>query len=128
MKTKAEIINDLPSFTGTETWYRYSPLFPKVLLTEGAKYIAEACDAYWLMDMIASHLSSVKDSFAIAQLFRTNDYGRSDAATFYLVDDVPPETTWAKQEIEYTDFPLDEIKFYVSWDGENWTILLTSEY
>ena len=40
------------------------------------------------------------------------------------------------QEIEYTDFPLESIKFYVQMGGygteENWTkslvLMLTSEY
>lgn len=129
MKTKQEILAELPNFYETDQWHRYSPvLFPNVLLTDGALFIAESCDAYWLMDVISSHLPSVKDTFAIAQLFRVNYYGRSDAATFYIVDDVPPNTTWAEQDVEYTDFPLDEIKFYVSYDGENWVILLPSEY
>jgi hypothetical protein len=35
---------------------------------------------------------------------------------------------YAKQNIEYTDFPLNEIKLYCSFDGEYWVIMLTSEY
>ena len=34
----------------------------------------------------------------------------------------------ARQEIPYTDFPLDSITFYACWDGENWVIMLPSEY
>ena len=34
----------------------------------------------------------------------------------------------ARQEIPYTDFPLDSITLYACWDGENWVIMLPSEY
>jgi hypothetical protein len=36
--------------------------------------------------------------------------------------------TYAKQEIEYTDFPLEEIKVYACWDGTHWMLMLPSEY
>ncbi len=32
------------------------------------------------------------------------------------------------QGINYTDFPLDEIKLYVCYDGEFWCVMLPSEY
>ena len=34
----------------------------------------------------------------------------------------------ARQEIPYTDFPLDSITLYACWDQENWVIMLPSEY
>ena len=34
----------------------------------------------------------------------------------------------ARQAIDYTDFPLEEIVVYASWDSEHWVILLPSEY
>ncbi len=127
MKTKDEILAELPNFYGTEQYHRYNPvLFPNVLLTDGALFIAESCDAYWLMDVISSHLPSIKkagDTFAVARLAAGNN-----SALFSLTDDIPPNVTYATQAIEYTDFPLDEIKFYVSFDGDDWVILLTSEY
>ena len=129
MKTKDEIQAELPNFYGTEQYYRYSPaLFNNVLLTDGAKFIAESCNAFWLMDVISSHIPSIKkagDTFAVAKL-TVKDSG----ASFILVPDLPcdPREVFAKQKIEYTDFPLDEIKFYVQYDGEHWVIMLTSEY
>ena len=128
MKSKEEIQAELPNFYGTEQYHRYSPvvLFPNVLLTDGALFIAEECGAYWLMDVISSHLPSISDAgdtFAVAFLTK----GKK-GAKFTLTDDVPPTITYAKQNIEYTDFPLDEIKFYVSFNGEYWVIMLTSEY
>jgi hypothetical protein len=34
----------------------------------------------------------------------------------------------ARQEIPYTDFPLNSITLYSCWDGEHWVIMLPSEY
>ena len=127
MKTKDEILAELPNFYGSEQNFLYNPvLFPNVLLTDGALFIAEECGAYWLMDMVSLHLPSVRkagDTFAVARLAAGHN-----SALFSLTDDIPPNVTYATQAIEYTDFPLDEIKFYVSWDGKYWVILLTSEY
>jgi hypothetical protein len=32
------------------------------------------------------------------------------------------------QEILYTDFPLDEIKLYGSWENDVWVLMLQGEY
>lgn len=127
--TSEEILETLTLFTGTERWYRYSPLFPNVLLTDGAKFIADECGAYWLMDVIGSHLPAVKragERFAIAVLAKKTPY--EGGWYFHLVDDIPSNVTYARQDIEFSDFPLDEIKLYVIDDGEHVTILLPSEY
>jgi hypothetical protein len=34
----------------------------------------------------------------------------------------------ARQEIAYTDLPIDHIPLYSCWDGEHWVIMLPSEY
>lgn len=114
---------DLSQFKGTEAYYRYSPLFPKVVLTDGTKYLADQAGAFWLMDMIASHTTSITDYFAIASLTK----GKT-GAKFMLTDDVPPNVTYAKQAIEYTDFPLPEIKLYVIKQDDLWVVLLPSEW
>ncbi len=106
MKTKEQIQEELSNFYGSVHWYRYSPiLFPKVLLTDGAKFIAEEFGAYRLMDMIASHLPAVR---------------KADA--YFAV------ATFNKTPEKYSDFMFDEFKLYVAYDGEYWTIMLPSEY
>ncbi len=45
---------DLEQFTGTTQYYRYSPLFRQMVLTDGTRYLAEAGECYWLFDRIAS--------------------------------------------------------------------------
>lgn len=125
-KTAEEIQAALPHFHGTEHWHRYSPtLFRNILLTDGAKYVADAAGAYWLMDAIASHLPSVPagEWLTIATLTREDG-----GAVLMLSDDTPPTKVYARQDIEYTDFPLDLIKFFVSRQGCDWIILLPGEY
>jgi len=34
----------------------------------------------------------------------------------------------ARQEIPYTDLPIEPIPLYACWDGEHWVIMLPSEY
>ena len=34
----------------------------------------------------------------------------------------------SRQEIPYTDFPMNSITLYACWDQENWVIMLPSEY
>jgi hypothetical protein len=55
--------NILAGFGGSEQWHKWSPLFPNVTLTDGAKYIADnggQSGAYWLMDAIASQIEEAK--------------------------------------------------------------------
>ena len=127
MKTKQEILDALPNFYGTEAYHQWSPLFRNFVLTDGAKYIAEECGAYWLMDAIASHFPSYKDEeFAVVRLMKL-DYG------WNLRIEDGNDDTLAEQFIELSDFPLDEITLYVVPqeidEGKTLrVILLTSEY
>ena len=50
--------DQLDHFTGTEAYHRWSLLFPRMVLTDGAKFVAEnggTNGAYRLADAIASH-------------------------------------------------------------------------
>ena len=50
--------SQLAQFSGTDGYIRWSPLFPRMVLTDGAKFVADnggTSGAYWLMDAIASH-------------------------------------------------------------------------
>lgn len=128
MKTEAEILQELPNFFGTEEYCRWSVLFPNFVLTDGAKYIAEECGAYWLMDAIASHRASyVQESFVVAVLGKQSSY---EGNGFYLsiCDDIPSNRMFATQQIEFSDFPLKEIKLYLCKMNNLWVIMLPSEY
>jgi hypothetical protein len=128
--TPDELRDRLAQYYGTEAYHRWSPLFGNALLTDGAKALAEGAGAYWLMDMIASHLPSApkNKTFCIARL--TLDM--TGGATFTLssdLDEGEPIDLYATQIIEYTDFPLPEgVVLYAQHDGEKWIIMLRSEY
>ena len=126
MKSQDQIKFSLRQFTGSSTFTKFSPLFPNVVLTEGAEYLADECGAYWLMDMIASHIPSVPkdETFTVAQL----TVNHMNKAFFTLADDSPATKIYANQSISYTDFTLDEVKLYVIREGKEWVILLPSEY
>lgn len=114
---------DLTGFTGTEHYYR---LTNRAVLTDGTAYLAREGRCFWLMDVIASYIPTLPsdEHFAIAVFKRKGAGGH-----FELVDDIRPRRYYATQEIEYTDFPLNEIRLYVErLDDEQWVILLPSEH
>lgn len=111
----------LAQFTGTEKYYR---LYPKVVLTDGAHYLAEIAACYWLMDLYASHLLMVDpdvESFTCLKLHRVG------CGAGIVIEDGNTQIL-AKQHVEYTDFPLDTFMFYAVWAGQFWVLMLRSEY
>ena len=116
------LTSQLQQFTGTSAYYR---LYPKVVLTDGAKFLAEEANCFWLMDVYASHLlcaiDGEQESFTCLQMRTKNHH-----ATIVIDDGNGVEL--AKQEIEFTDFPLPHIKLYACWENTHWVIMLTSEY
>ena len=61
---------DLNNFTGTEAYYRWTPL-SKSVLTDGTKYVAEKLQAYWLFDAIASHIDFGESTKFLDMYFST---------------------------------------------------------
>ena len=122
MLDRNEILNDLQNFTGTDGYTRWSPIFKNFLLTDGAKYLAESADAYWLVDLFASHLPAYKDE-GFAVLYLKVKGGKAVAQ----IEDGNGKVL-KKQKIEYTDFPLDQIVLYCVPQDDNFVILLPSEY
>lgn len=92
------------------------------MLTDGTKFLAEQAECFWLMDAIASHLTRAYDDyFAVAFL----QVRKSKAL---LTIDDGNGTLFSKQVIEYTDFPLNEIKLFCCLTEDEWFIMLPSEY
>ena len=112
--------SQLSYFTGTERYYRITR---KHLLTDGTKYLAEEAECFWMMDAIASHLSEIVTQDCFVQVRMTVKNSR---ATMYYEDGNGNEH--ARQQIPYTDFPMQGITLYACWDGEHWVIMLPSEY
>ncbi len=119
--TKTLDAADLRQFTGSENWYRHG-LVRDVLYTDGAKYLAEHGEAYWLLDQIAlaQHDKRLaREEFQLWKLIVEQD---GDSAV--LTCDDGNGLILYREDIEFTDFPLPEVTLYCV----NNTILLPSEY
>lgn len=123
--TPEDLKHELAGFTGTESYHRLTCMH-NFLATDGVAYLAEHAGVFWLMDVIASHLSSVPrdQGFVIARYAGTP----GASGLFSLTDDIPANETYAMQSIEFSDFPLDEIVLYVVRQGAQWVVMLRSEY
>lgn len=111
----------LRQFIGTEHWYRHWAL-RHILYTDGAKYVAEIAGAYWLLDEIA--FAQKGNKLVAAEGFQLWKLSvRPDQTATLTCEDGNCNPIFTKA-LAYTDFPLDEIKFYFT---DN-VILLTSEY
>jgi hypothetical protein len=117
----ADLLSQLSQFTGTEKYYR---IYPKVVLTDGTKYLAETAGCYWLMNLYASHLADIDPNVESFTCLKLNRMG---TGAVIAIDD-GNENPLAKQNIEYTDFPLASFTMYGIWSGEFWVLMLTSEY
>jgi hypothetical protein len=119
--TKTLCKADLMQFTGSEQWYRHA-LNRAVVFTDGAKHVADAGGAYWLLDEIA--LSQRYEKAVSAEEFQCWKLTVHDDQTATLLCDDGNGRGVFSKHIEYTDFPLPEITLYFT----NKTILLPSEY
>ena len=109
---------ELRNFTGTEHYYKHS--FGNLTYTDGIKYMAEAADAYWLIEAIASY--QYDWNICEFQIWNLKVFPDDSAQLVMQEDDDEPRLV--VQFIHYTDFPLKEIKLYV----ENGVLLLPSEH
>jgi hypothetical protein len=124
-KKANEILSSLSNFIGTESYYRY---IPPIMLTDGAKALSDAAGAYWLMDVIASWQGELKGDKAL-QVWTIKCEGEGGKRKAVITCDDGNGRIMARQEIHYTDFPIDEYKVYCNTDGDRrWIVLLTSEY
>jgi hypothetical protein len=112
----------LMQFTGSENWYRHG-LNRAVLFTDGAKHVADAGGAYWLLDEIAIAQGlqpEIKgEEF---QVWKLAVALASHSATL-TCEDGNDNVVFSKV-IEFTDFPVESITLWFT----NNTILLPSEY
>lgn len=112
--------SELLQFTGTSNYYCISR---RCWVTDGVKYLADAASAHWLTDAVASHLDEIgaADWFVLIRVLV------HDQSAVMIYED-GNGNEHARQEIEYTDFPLNSIDLYACWDGEHWIIMLPNEY
>lgn len=122
--TPDEIQSALGQFTGTTAHHRWSPFARNMVLTDGAKFVADECGAYWLMDAIASHQLDPK---VRAEEFQVWTFKRGAPHTL-TVTDGDSDKPIVCQQIDYSDFPLEKITLWVEGDHVQKVILLPSEH
>ena len=115
-----ELQSALRDFTGTQHYHR---VLPRLLITDGVHYLANTTSAYWLVSAIYSHLVTkpIHSEFVVARLVVSGK-------TADLVLDDGNDQIITEQHIGYTDFPLDEVTIYCSYQDRYWVLLLASEY
>ena len=96
-------------FTGSEQWYRHA-LVRSVLFTDGAKHVADAGGAYWLLDEIA--LAQRYKKRVAAEEFQHWKLTVKDDHTARSLATTATATSFISKRIQFTDFPLEEIIFY----------------
>jgi hypothetical protein len=111
----------LAQFTGSEHWYRHG-LVRDILFTDGAKYVADAGGAYWLLDEIA--ITQRFEKVVAAEEFQVWKLTVNRDHTAKLACEDGNGRTVLEKEIPYTDFPADSIELWF----ENSTIYLPSEH
>lgn len=123
---------DTSHFIGTEQYYRIRP-WP-IVLTEGAKYVADTAGAFWLMDKIGALIfqlnaennpSNLGDGFFVVKLTVAED--KSAKITY---EDGNGNTVSFAELIPFTDYPDPELTLYVQWGGSilRWVVMVPSEY
>lgn len=121
MTTKTLSTHDLAQFTGSENWYRHG-INPNVLFTDGAKYVAEAGGAYWLLDAIT--ICQRYEKTVAAEPFQVWKLAVRPDRTASLTCEDGNDNIVYTQLIEFSDFALDEITL---WFANN-VIYLPSEH
>ncbi len=106
--------NTLGQFTGTQSYTRWSPLFHRHVLTDGAKYIADEGSAYWLMDAIASyHSKCMRDPMLRDfQVWKLNVKDGKGKLTCWR-DTGPGQKPVITQRF-HTDFEMEEITLWLA--------------
>lgn len=131
---KAKAVRDYArQTTGSERFYR-EPLMAGLVFTDGIKFLADTCGAYWLLQVVASHQPTIrKKGYADFQVWRVAPYRSkgvilecwNDKPENPASDDGPASIQVIGQTIGYSDFPRELLPFEF-W-VENNTIMLKEE-
>jgi hypothetical protein len=104
---------------GSENFYCHRPSL--ILYTDGVKDLAEACQAYWLIDLIISH--QCKKAVNLER-FQVWELKREKADKFFVKATDGNNNPVASQKIPFSDFPYDLATIWLV-DG---CMMLPTEY
>ncbi|MCL2187775.1 MAG: hypothetical protein FWC16_01940 [Defluviitaleaceae bacterium] len=120
MKPKEEILEIISNPPFAERYSRFSSIQHYPVATGGVIALAEAAGCYWFLDIIGSYQTNKRldPHFQVWKLAVNHEDDTAVAGGYNDTELI------IKQDIPYTDFPLDELNLYLM-DG---VILLPSEY
>jgi hypothetical protein len=134
MISARKLKKSLKQFTGTDNYYRHSL---GIHYTDGIRYLAQQTECFWLIDVIASHQTKRLLADEMLRDFQVWLLVVGDSHKFIKPKDGYKAviTCWkdtpdvgikpsVRQDIEFTDFPLSELKLYLC----NGVLMLPSEY
>lgn len=120
VKNSQQITAELAQFQESDIIYKY---WLGLKYTAGIKYLAEIAQCWWLVYAIASHQTkNLLDNPKLQEFQIWHLVVQDNSGTLICEWDTNQEVL--RQEIEYTDFPLSNIKLYLA---EN-ILMLPSEY
>lgn len=136
--------HELASFSGSTQWYRHAGFWRnEILLTEGVMHLAEHGGrnfgtAFWFIDVIASYQGEkklVRQPFQVWKFIADPPGEDGTWNSGKVVCENGNDKVIVEQVIEYTDFLLENIMVYASYEPvdeagkkKRTIILLTSEY
>lgn len=121
--TAQEIKNNLAQFCGTDDYHKY---MGNIIITDGVKYMADTCGAFWFLDIMWSVLMTKPAIKAQPMLVMKLKKTGEDTAVVTIEEG--NKKVLYTQDINFTDFPLEEITVWANVDGQYRVILLPSEY
>lgn len=103
---RVEFEEGLAQHIGTSTYWKH--FIPNVKYTDGARFVAQKCSAYWMLDLIASYQTT---KFATQNEFQSWKFTKNgDSGTMVCTDG--NDTVLVTQKIKLTDFPLNEMTLF----------------
>lgn len=127
--TAEELKSALNHFNGTKRHHGGCIMSRKHVLTDGVKFLCDNASCYWLADLITSyHSQAMRDEMLRDMQFWTLKVNLSTHTAVAICERDTGNIAF-QQTIEYTDFPLEEVKIWVAPAGEGkWVLMLNSEY
>lgn len=119
---KQELSEALYGFSTIKNHHHFNPLKRNVLLSDGAKFLADNGQLYWLMDAIAFGVGRVSVANAVAYM---EFDGRNPIIT--IMKDFPNGKPWYKQTLEVQPSPFDFMLLRLTKLDGNWIVSLMDE-
>jgi hypothetical protein len=122
---KSTLAADLASYPGSDQAHRH---FTGLIYTGGIQLMAERCEAYWLIDAVASHVVTSRrlkrEPFLVVRMVASGGSGSLSFHSDWNHQDSTEFPPIVSQDIPLTTFPLGELLMYCI----DSVLMLPSEY